>query len=109
MKAFNNKFTDAEDVTYNSYAGVSGVGEEDVLALLIYPSHLLLLLKGKRNDGWITVESANWDKYKGEFMGEIAADHADQIGRDLRSWVQRIIRRPPFDHFAFYEEIVKEL
>ena len=111
MKKFNDKVVDADGVTYNSYAGVSGLEEEDSLAPLFYASHLLLLLDGERNDGWITVKSAKWTKFKGKFKGEIAADHADQVGHDLslRGRVGRILRPPSFDHLAFYEKIVREL
>jgi hypothetical protein len=107
MKQFNIDVPNADGVKYCSYAGVSGVGEEDVLAPIFYPMHLLLLLEDQRNDGWITVESAKW----GEFKGEIAADHADQIGHDLsiRSRIRRMFGRPAFNHLAFYEQIVEDL
>ena len=101
---FNVKVTDAADVSYRSYAGVSGLGEKDWLAPLFHPTHLFLLLKGQENDGWVTVESAKW----GDFRGEIPADHADQIGHDLSfrhhfPW----IFRPVFDHLSFYAQVVR--
>ena len=102
MEKFNERVTNADDVTYTSYAGVTGVGEGDLPAPIFYPSHLLLLLDGKRNDGWVTVESAMW----GEYKGEIPADHADQIGHDLSP---SGVLRPSFDHLTFYEKIVREL
>ena len=103
MEKFNHKVTDAADVTYNSYAGVTGVRKGDLPAPVFYAPHLLLLLGGKENDGWVTVESAKW----GEFKGKIAADHADEIGHDLTR--PGGIPRPAFDHPAFYEKIVREL
>ncbi len=47
MEKFNHKVTDAADVTYNSYAGVTGVGKGDLPAPVFYAPHLLLLLGGK--------------------------------------------------------------
>ncbi len=104
---FNVDVTNAAGVSYSSYGGVSGVGEEDALPPVFYPMHLLLLLDDQRNDGWITIESAKW----GEFKGEIAADHADQIGHDLsiRGRILRRFRRPAFDHLAFYDSIVSDV
>ena len=110
MAAFNNEVEDAENVKYSSYAGVSGLEEKDVLAPIFYPSHLLLLLEGERNDGWVTVESAKWTNFNGEFKGEIPADHLDQIGHDLslRGRLDRFLRPRSFDHLAFYEQIVRD-
>ena len=103
MEKFNKKVTDADGVTYNSYAGVRDVTKSDPPAPIFFAPHLLLLLDGKENDGWVTVESAKW----GEFKGKIAADHADEIGHDLTP--PGGIPRSAFDHLTFYEEIVGEL
>lgn len=106
MRDFNNEYKDAANVDYFSYAGASGPGENDILPPILYLSHLIVLSKEGRNDGWISVKSATRD----EFKGELPADHAQQIGHDL-SLISRVgfRNRQGFDHLQFYKRIMKEV
>ena len=73
---------------------------------------------GGENDGLVSVESA---KGKGigkglndfKFLGTLPADHIDLIGHDWSissQWVKKFTRKKSqFDHFHFYEKIVRNL
>lgn len=104
---FNPIFKDSPEVSYFSYAGVSGPGEQDILPPLLYLPYVIVLSREGRNDGLVSVASAKW----GEFKGEIPADHAEEIGHDLSqlSRLRRFITRRGFDHLKFYASIVNQL
>jgi triacylglycerol esterase/lipase EstA (alpha/beta hydrolase family) len=101
MQEFNEVVPDIEGIYYSSWAGrtcpitdilcqLSNSGE--VVSSLFVITHAFLNLAAGPNDGLVTVESAQW----GEFMGEIPADHIDEVG------VQLDIYSSPFEHESFY-------
>jgi hypothetical protein len=103
MEVIDQELTNSPDVQYFSYAGVSGIREEDDLPLILYPSYLIAsLFEGGKNDGWISVESATRD----ESTQIIEADHAQQIGHALPSIGGN--RNSVVDHLNLYKEIVEQ-
>ncbi len=98
QNTFNPSTPDVEGVKYYSYAGVSGIGEKDLLkAALDIPYGIILAIRG-RNDGMVPLSSAKW----GEFKGEIPADHADEICQ----WAGET---GTFDCKGFYLSIAQDL
>lgn len=95
---FNPQVSDHPSVRYYSYAGRAGKGTgvpiNPVLAVL---SRLLYAREGE-NDGFVSVESAQW----GEFLGTIDADHSRQVGIAFPG-------SGDFDANAFYCSVVKRL
>lgn len=106
-RQFNSEFKDSPDVRYFSYAGVSGPGEQDILPSVLYLPYLIILWREGRNDGLVSVDSAQW----GEFQGEISANHAEEIGHDLSkiNRLKKLITRQGFNHLEFYRRIVDGL
>lgn len=93
-ESFNPSTPDDPRVKYFSYAGKTGWGSIDYVdPLLVFPYDIIFLIEGA-NDGLVSVESAKW----GTFLGEIHADHLDEIGHLLgeTGW---------FNHYHFYEDI----
>ena len=113
MRQFNEKYHDAPEVKYSSYAGVSGPGEKDRLPPVIYIPWAVVFLNndescGGRNDGIVAVNSARW----GDFKGEIPADHFKQVGHDLSGmgWLRKLLFwKKSFNHLGFFEKIVQDL
>jgi triacylglycerol lipase len=95
---FNPSTPDDPRVRYFSYAGKTGWGSIDIVdPLLLVPYNILFLAEGA-NDGLVSVNSAMW----GEFQEVVHADHLDEIGQLLGS-------TQSFDHYKFYESIVRML
>jgi hypothetical protein len=113
LRQFNQKYYDAPEVKYFSYAGVSGPGERDYLPSLMYITWAIVFLSedeggGGRNDGFVAVSSSKWGDYK----GEIDADHFKQVGHDFSGmgWLRRLLTcRKTFSHLKFFEKIVHDL
>ncbi|MFY9457387.1 MAG: hypothetical protein WAP23_00420 [Candidatus Spechtbacterales bacterium] len=133
MAEFNKECLDNPDIRYYSYAGVSGPNEQDFIAPILYLGYTIILAREGRNDGAVSVQSAKW----GTYLGEIPADHADEMGWNLSlissalSWqagfltfvinsLRQIGIHPrilpklvglgkTFDHLAFYENILVDL
>ncbi|MGD2086126.1 MAG: hypothetical protein PVH61_08085 [Candidatus Aminicenantes bacterium] len=116
LEEFNQKYTDAPQVKYFSYAGVTGPGEKDYLPALIYLHWVINYLSkdeqaGGRNDGLVSVESSKW----GTFKGEVPADHFKMVGHDLspRVWLRRLLPFLPFlksfNHLKLYKQMVNDL
>ncbi|NVM55696.1 MAG: hypothetical protein HWN66_18495, partial [Candidatus Helarchaeota archaeon] len=113
LREFNEKYHDAPDVKYFSYAGVTGPGEKDYLPPIMYITWAIVFLSDDekasgRNDGIVAVNSSKWGDYK----GEIPADHFKQVGYDLSGLT--LIRKlipclKPFNHIKFFEKIVNDL
>lgn len=113
LREFNEKYHDAPDVKYFSYAGVTGPGEKDYLPPIMYISWAIVFLSddemaGGRNDGVVAVNSSKW----GDYRGEIPADHFKQVGYDLSGLA--LLRKlipciKPFNHLKFFEKIVNDL
>ncbi|HEX4341153.1 MAG TPA: hypothetical protein VH062_34830 [Polyangiaceae bacterium] len=93
MQEFNRLVTDATGVVYSSVvAAVAPLGRP-VNALLI-PGYTFLSRTVGANDGMVPVESQKW----GEVVGEIEADHWEQIG-----WSRS------FDALRFYAVLAEHL
>lgn len=113
LKEFNQKYRDAPEVKYFSYAGVTGPGEKDCLPPVMYVAWAIVFLSddsrsGGRNDGIVAVDSARW----GEFKGEMDADHFKLVGHDFSGlgWLRRLLWwRKRFNHLKFFEKIISDL
>jgi triacylglycerol esterase/lipase EstA (alpha/beta hydrolase family) len=91
IETFNPQNPDDDQVAYFSWAGrTCGFLEficqsewdgEIVSPFLVNTYHALQLLGYPDNDGLVTLESAQW----GEFLGELPADHLDEVGLLLGS------------------------
>lgn len=71
----------------------------DVVDELLRTSHAISWLLEGTNDGLVPLESQKW----GELLGEIQADHLDQMG-----WIP-LQPQPAFDHKAFYLKLIRWL
>jgi triacylglycerol lipase len=101
MKQYNQKYPDDPNVEYFSWAGVTcsrldqacrkKYDDEEVNPLLAATYHTLKQMRGD-NDGLVPVSSAKW----GTFLGELPADHWDQIGQIAAQ------NNKPFVHKDFY-------
>lgn len=101
MAEFNATVPDRPDVQYWSWAGVScgaldwgcrRARDGEVVELVFEASLAIVSIVEGDNDGLVGAESAHW----GEFLGEINADHMDEVGQiaDLYN--------PPFNAGDFY-------
>lgn len=92
---FNPNTPDDPNVSYFSYAGITGVHSSDIVdPLLALPYSIIYEIEGD-NDGLCSVTSAQW----GEFIGTVDADHLDEIGQIAGVTVG-------FDYLRFYRNIV---
>jgi triacylglycerol esterase/lipase EstA (alpha/beta hydrolase family) len=98
--AWDAATVDAPDTAYFSWAGHScGVLQPDCIDThggeVVDPvlAASFLIEWPTPNDGLVTVDSAQ----HGDFLGEIWADHLDEIGQFAD------VVNPAFDHLAFYE------
>lgn len=71
---FNQTTPDHPDVKYFSYGASKPV---DQMPYLLRLPHSYIEGREGRNDGLVSVTSANW----GEYLGTIAADHYEQVRR----------------------------
>lgn len=78
-ESFNPEVLDSEEVVYRSFAGCAGKGTLRSMNPLLRPFNSMMYAREGVNDGLVSVASAKW----GEYLGEIEADHAQQIGIDL--------------------------
>jgi triacylglycerol lipase len=92
MEDFNRTVADVSSVLYSSVVGV--VERSDLDNPLLAPGHSFLLERAGSNDGIVPSESQKW----GDVVGEIQADHWEQIG-----WSRR------FDAGAFYAVLAEHL
>ena len=105
---FNAEVPDRADVAYYSWSGrtcgvlefgcQSDTGGEVVASYLAAPYDVTALVSGE-NDGLVPVSSAQW----GEYLGEMPADHFDQVGQIAG------LDEGPFDHLAFFESEANRL
>ncbi|MEQ9105322.1 MAG: alpha/beta fold hydrolase [Rhodothermales bacterium] len=98
QETFNPEVPDHPDVVYRSWAGRAGKGTDTSINPVLRPLNLMLYAREGVNDGFVSVESAKW----GTFMGELDADHAQQIGIDL-------LASSTYTSTAFFAEIVAGL
>jgi triacylglycerol esterase/lipase EstA (alpha/beta hydrolase family) len=108
MNAFNQDILNVEEVTYYSWAGKScryiqfGCQSEmdgETVSSYFLLSHTYLEGIEGDNDGLVSVQSAQW----GEYLGEIPADHMDEVGHRLD------LSSQPFDAASFYLEEARRL
>lgn len=95
---FNPATPDHPDVQYWSYAGLAGKGTRIAIHPFLRVGNALLHAREGLNDGFVSVESAKW----GAYQGALEADHARQIGLQLRASHR-------FDSNAFYLTLVEKL
>ncbi len=96
-ETFNPNVPDHPNVAYWSYAGEAGRGTTVHLnPILRLPNQIIYQREG-RNDGIVSVQSAQWTR----FMGILQADHACQIG--VQSGNQK------FDSLDFYASLANLL
>lgn len=103
MAQFNADVPDRPDVAYASWAGRTcalldvlcqlGNGGE-IVTPLFGATHLVIGLFEGANDGLVSVDSARW----GEFLGELPADHLDEVGLFPGTTA------PGWDHLAFFAD-----
>jgi triacylglycerol lipase len=98
---FNPMNPDSPDVYYQSYAGVSSLtgwktGDRMDPLLLGFQ---VAFQPGKRNDGLVPEDSAEWGRYR----GVVSADHIDLIGQLFGSTSSR------FRHLKFYQNLASDL
>jgi triacylglycerol lipase len=108
MKKYNQLYPNDPLVKYFSWAGVScgfldrdcrkKYNDETIDPLLVGTYNTLKAMRGP-NDGIVTLDSAKW----GTFLGEIPADHFDEIGQVADK------NNKSFDHKAFYATEAKRL
>lgn len=79
--SFNPEVKDHPDVRYWSWSGAAGRGTDVRMNPLLRPMNAMLYAREGINDGFVSVESAKW----GEYLGQLPADHGQQIGVDLPS------------------------
>jgi triacylglycerol esterase/lipase EstA (alpha/beta hydrolase family) len=98
QQEFNPQHPDDPRVSYLSYAGrccATGEGCGDLCDVEIQFTHHLLQALAGDNDGVVPVSSAVW----GEYLGEIPADHFDQVGQLAG------VTGPNFNHLEFYQSV----
>lgn len=108
MKKYNQQYPNDSRVKYFSWAGVSCAildsqcrkkyKDETIDPLLIATYRTLQATRGP-NDGIVTVDSAKW----GTFLGEIPADHFDEIGQVADN------NNKAFNHLDFYLQEAQRL
>jgi triacylglycerol esterase/lipase EstA (alpha/beta hydrolase family) len=108
MAAFNEAFPDDPAIPYFSWAGHScrsldadcrAAWNDEVVDPYFLPTFLLISAVAGDNDGMVPVESSRW----GEFLGQLPADHADEIGQIADT------DNAAFDHRSFYLEEARRL
>jgi len=101
MDAFNAEVLDRSGVSYYSWAGHScgwvdfscqADWDGELVDAALVTSYLVVSLAEGDNDGLVPIDSAKW----GEFLGEIPADHMDQVGQIADN------NNEPFDHIGFF-------
>lgn len=98
---FNPSHPDDPRVQYFSIAGRTqlnpfvDVTQVDVVDPSMVASYGLVWTLEGGNDGLVAVDSAKW----GAYLGEIPADHADEVGQ----WP--LTPQPAFDHKSFYRQL----
>lgn len=100
--SFNADNPDDPRVLYRSWAGHTctlGWSCDDLCDVEIQLPHQILTATSGDNDGIVPVSSAIW----GDYRGEIAADHFDEVGQLLG------VTGPHFDHLDFYASLAQEL
>lgn len=98
LESFNPDVVDHPDVIYRSWAGSAGKGTLRSINPLLRPLNSLLYAREGVNDGIVSVTSSQW----GQYLGEIEADHAQQIGIDL-------LPSSSFSSNEFFASLVVEL
>ena len=76
---FNPSVPDHPDVRYWSYAGRAGRGTGVPINPFLIPQNNILYAREGENDGFVSVQSAQW----GTFLGTYDADHARSVGLNL--------------------------
>lgn len=108
VTALNADSPDDPNVYYSSWAGISCLNldsacraehGDETIEFAMEPLFLIAYAYGLQNDGMVPVESAPW----GEYMGELDADHADEIGAFSDE------NNPAFDHLMFYQSEAERL
>jgi len=94
MEEFNQAVPDARDVCYSSVVGTVAGGARRRANAFLAAGHAYLARVAGSNDGIVPGESQKW----GEVVGEVDADHWEQIG-----W------SGTFDAQAFYATLAEHL
>jgi triacylglycerol lipase len=105
QNTFNPSVPDHPSVRYWSVAGRAGKGTDVPMdPFLSWLNHLLYQREGT-NDGFVSVDSAQW----GHYLGTVDADHGRQVGLDGRVRDSLIREEDGFDADAFYRSIAQML
>lgn len=102
QNTFNPENPDDPRVAYISWTGLTclyAIDCGDVCDVEIRWSYDLIYLNRGDNDGMVPVSSAPW----GDYMGEIPADHFDEVGQLLG------VTGPNFNHLEFYHDVMLEI
>ena len=98
-QAFSTKYTNHPSVAYLSVAGSGRSGFVPTASALLLFHHYIFASTGKRNDGLVTVDSANWGTFDPTTW---PADHAEEVGYNL----DNLILSPTFPYLANFDRIV---
>jgi|GEM_PF-1175500 len=108
MADYNKKYPNSPLVKYFSWAGVTCSRfdsacrkkyKDEVVEIALGATYQLLKSRAGANDGVVPVNSAKW----GTFLGEIPADHWDEIGQVADR------NNKSFNHRAFYVNEARRL
>jgi triacylglycerol lipase len=100
-QAFSIKYTDNPSVAYFSVAGSGRPGFVPTDSALLLFHHYIFASTGKRNDGLVTVDSANWGTFDPTTW---PADHAEEVGYNL----DNLALPPAFPYLANFDRIVAD-
>ncbi|MDP2998694.1 MAG: hypothetical protein Q8N47_14500 [Bryobacterales bacterium] len=98
-KTFSATYLDRPGVDYSCIAGIGRPGFIKTWLLFVPLYEFISSHTNEDNDGLVTLSSSRW----GTPVGEWPADHADEIGYNLR------IIPPVFHHLSKYDEILARL
>ena len=100
LREFNQIYRDHPNVYYFSVAGVGRSGWAATSRVLSPLYEITTLLSGERNDGLVSLSSAQWGPAAAE---EWPADHADLIGINMNF---TFIRPLHYNVYAHYRDLV---
>ncbi|MCB0718760.1 MAG: lipase [Bacteroidetes bacterium] len=98
VNTFNPATPDHPDVKYWSYGGMAGRGTDWAVNPFLRIFNGYLYEREGPNDGMVSVQSSRW----GEYLGDIQADHAQQVGFTFPG-------SSSFEQTAFFASVAERL